>query len=221
MALHIDLYHELRAENRARKRDPLKIAMLGLLLVALGLIGYYGVRLKQVSTVRTKGAEMENEWKVMGDKQEKAKARETELNALLKTTDLLVDRIEKRFYWAPVLGQFLTTVPREVQIVKFEGDATADGSKKCAITLQGVSTGTEPRTAAEILRTNLAGDFGQRFPKATATFKALEDSNDTVVVDGHKRAAALFTSNLDLPKPGAAAAAVGARTAANAAPKKR
>jgi hypothetical protein len=214
MALHIDLYHEIRAQQLARKRDPLKIAMLVAIVMAIGLIAWYGFRLQQVSRVRSRAGRIENDWKQISDQQEKAKAREAELSSLIKTVDTLTQRIEGRFYWAPVIGQFLQTVPREVQIVKFEGDSTSDQGRRCTVLLHGISAGDQPRTVAEGLRTTLANNYAKQFPKATASFKALEDSADPVTIAGVKRAAASFTISLDLPlvdpakiQPGAATAA--------------
>jgi hypothetical protein len=226
MALRIDLYHECRAEQLARKRDPLKIAMLTIIVVAVLLIAYYGIRLQRVGRVRAQASQIESELKAMTDKQTKAKAREAELATTIKTSDLLLDRIEKRFYWAGVLGQFLQTVPREVQILKFEGDYGSDTTKKCNVVLHGVSVGDEPRTVAETLRTTLENNFIKRYPAAVATFKALEDSNDSVQIDGRKRPTANFSINLDLPnldavKPGTAGGRAVAGTPAAPLPKKR
>ncbi len=219
MALHIDLYHEIRAQQLARKRDPLKITMLAMIVLAIGLIAYYGFRLQQVSRLRGKSAQLENEWKLMADKQDKAKAREAELNAQIKLAETLVQRIEGRFFWAPVLGQILQTVPNDVQIVKFEGDSTGDQSKRCNIVLHGISVGDEPRTVAETLRTTLATNYSRQFPKAIAVFKALEDSIETVQASGKKRASANFAISLELPRPEATGTAqAGARTTSASLP---
>jgi hypothetical protein len=213
MALRIDLYHECRAEQLARKRDPLKIGMLAAIVVAILLIAYYGIRIQSVARVRAQASQLEGEWKMMSEKQDKAKARELELAVNIKTSDLLVDRIEKRFYWAGVLGQFLQAVPRDVQILKFDGDAGTEAAKKCSVILQGVCVGDEPRTVAETLRTTLADTFSKRYPAATATFKTLEDSNESVQINGKKLPTANFSIGLDLPrsdatKPGTAGRAI-------------
>ena len=49
MALRINLYHEVLRAKRQQQYDPLKLSMLGLIVVAIGMAGYYFLQLKRSS----------------------------------------------------------------------------------------------------------------------------------------------------------------------------
>src|SRR4029079_8745347 len=81
------------------------------------------------------------------------------------------------------------------------GDSSAAQTKGIHITVLGLAAGEKPFAVAEALRTKLADNFSQQFPKSTATFKSLDPSPDGVLIDGQKRTAANFTINLEMPLP--------------------
>jgi Tfp pilus assembly protein PilN len=229
MALRIDLYHEIRKQQLQRQRDPLKLAMLGILAIGVAFAGYYFVRMGQVAKIRGRAAQMDGEWKTMSDKEAKAKMRETELNDLLKSSDALVQRIETRFYWATALEQVFLTVPREVQITNLSGDVSTEKTraaapapagkgreskpaeakttetKRCQITISGVSAGEEPRTVAENLRTALANSLSQKYDRVSSVFKGLDEVTDIARLDGKAWPMASFTINLEMHTPEPAA----------------
>lgn len=228
MALHIDLYHEIRREAKQRQRDPLKLAMLGMLVIAVGMVGYYLTRMATVSRLGGRAAQVAGEWKMMSEKQEAAKVREAELSEKIKSSETIVQRIESRFYWAPLLEQILHAVPREVQITKFEGGASLDpvtdkakpneALKKCTMGINGVTAGDEPRTIAENLRTALGTNLSQKYDRVSSVFKGLEDTADSIQLDGRPRPMANFGINLELHTTEPAAAPAQKGIAANAAP---
>jgi Tfp pilus assembly protein PilN len=198
MALHLNLYHEIQKQHRARKRDPLKLGMYGMALVILGFIAYYFVRVAQVSEFTTRLTSLEQEWQTQEPKRKAAEERESEIRANMALADALVKRIEGRFYWAPMLDRLMQTVPREVQIVRLDASRSADKTRTVSFTLNGISTGNEPRQVAEDLRTALAAKFEDANSKATATFKVLEDREERVELDGQALRTATFAIQLDV-----------------------
>jgi Tfp pilus assembly protein PilN len=208
MALHLNLYHEIQKQHRAAKRDPLKLGMYGLALVILGFIGYYFLRVAHVSEFTTRLSSLEQEWQNLEPKRKAAEERELELRANMALADSLVKRIEGRFYWAPMLDRLMQTVPREVQIIRLDASRAADKTRTVSFTLNGVSTGNEPRKVAEDLRTALAAKFEDGHSKSTATFKLLEDREERVQLDGQALRTATFAIQLDVvPDENATAAA--------------
>jgi hypothetical protein len=109
-----------------------------------------------------------------------------------------VQRIEGRFYWAPVLQQITQLVPREVQIVKMVGDVQGERVKKASVTLDGISAGSDPRRVAEELRTSIAEEFAKTYKNVSSTFRSLEDGTELVKLDGKMAPTATFAINVQL-----------------------
>ena len=200
MALHLNLYHEIQKQKIQSRRDPLKLGMVALGVVALCLAGYYFARLREASMVMSRLDQMEAQWEKMEPQMKAAKARETDLSVSIKTSDALVQRIEGRFYWAPLLGQLLEVTPKTVQITKFDGKSTNDKVAACSFSITGLSSGAEPRRVAEELRTALRNKFTENFSDVAATFQMLEDAPETVLVDGKSMAVANFGIKLDMTR---------------------
>ena len=110
----------------------------------------------------------------------------------------LTQRIEGRFYWAPLLEQIVAVVPREVQITKLQGDVNGDPLKKCQVTLDGVSAGSDPRKVAEELRQSLSENLGKKYKNVTTAFRQLEDGTEQVTLDGQQLSTATFAINVTL-----------------------
>src|SRR5450432_3729602 len=144
MAIHLNLYHEIQKQERQRRRDPLKIGMLGMIVVGICFLAYYFYRMEQVRGFNDEFTRLQTEWQTTEPKFTAAKARETEITAEIKTTDAIVQAIEGRFYWAPLLEKVLSSVPREVQITKLDGEI-ADKTKSGGLSVSGISSGSEPR----------------------------------------------------------------------------
>ncbi len=207
MALHLNLYHEIQKQHRARKRDPLKLGMYGLGAVVLGFVGYYFLRVAQVSEVTGKLAGIEAEWHGLEPKQTAAATREAEITAQSKLSEALVGQIEGRYYWGPVLERIMQTVPAEVQLVRLEANRAADKAKNVSVVLNGISTGTEPRRTAEDLRTALEQKLASDTLKVTSVFKQLEETEDRAQLHGRALPTATFTIQIELAQNQAAAPA--------------
>jgi hypothetical protein len=199
MPLHVNLYHEIQRQERNRKRDPLRLAAMGLSAIAAGFVLYYLVALGQTHEVTSKFADVQSQFAGLDPKAKAAKAREDELNQQISASTDLQSEVDNRFYWAPVMGQILSAVPRTVQVTRFVATGVADGkSEGNIITLIGVASGPEPRKDAEALRTSLISHLGTQYTGVTAVFKTLEDSDELVLLDSRRLSTALFTIEIQV-----------------------
>lgn len=197
MALRLNLHHEIINAARARKRDPLKLSIWGLCLIAAGFAAYYFFQLARMSVISQEYAHKKAEFDAIEPKAAEAKVREEELSETIRSGDTIVQRIEGRFYWAPMIEQLVSVVPPEVQITKFAGDVQGDARKKCRLSIDGLSAGTDPRKVAEDLRTAIAESFGKKYKNVTSSFRTLEDGVETVQLGGAARPTATFAINVE------------------------
>lgn len=207
MALHINLYHEIQRQQLARKRDPLKLGMIAAAVIACGFVAFYFYRMQSVSAVRSRLAAVQADWTKLEPRAKEAKTAEDNLTAQIKTSETLAQRVDSRFYWAPVFEQLLKAVPREVQITKINGDLTLDSGKPIVINVVGVSTGTTtPRKVAEDLRIALDAKLVEKFKHVTSSFRSLEDSDETVMLSGQPHPTANFSIEFQISTADAAPA---------------
>jgi hypothetical protein len=139
---------------------------------------------------------MELEYKKLQAKLDLTHKEEENWKASIKAGGLLLKRAEGRFYWAPVLGALAGIVPPHVQITRMSGNLAPDVAKHCAITLNGIAAGTEPRNDAEDFRTALTDQFSSKYLGVTASFKALEETANLVTSDGKSLRAVEFSINI-------------------------
>ena len=201
MALHLNLYHEIQKQKSQSRRDPLKLGMVGVGVIALCLAGYYCIRLREASVVMDRLDQMQALWDKMEPEQKASEAREADLSKSIKTSDALVQKIENRFYWAPLLDQLLEVTPKNVQITNFNGTAVNDNKvTTCSFSITGLSSGKEPRRVAEDLRMALRNKFLENHSNVTASFQMLEDAPETVLLDGKNMPVANFGIKLDMAR---------------------
>jgi len=198
MALHLNLYHEIQKTKALKRRDPLKISLYVLGAIAIAFATYYVIQVLYMHSLVEDFNKKKADYDKLAPIAKTAKKREEELTLKVKASDALVQRLEGRFYWAPVLEQFITVVPREVQMMRLNGDLPGDGLPRCAIGIDGLSAGSDPRKVAEQLRTALADAFKTRFKKVTSTFRTLEDGTEMVMLDGKQTPTATFAIVLQL-----------------------
>ena len=196
MALHLNLYHEVQKQKALQRRDPLKFAVMGLAVVAASFAGYYLLQLTSQRSVSNDLKRLEQEYATLSKKADESKKREEEASATIKVGDTLVKRMEQRFYWAPVLASIAQIVPPQVQLTKLAGDVSNDGAKRCTLTLDGIAAGEDPRKVAEDLRRSLSEQFSTRYKSVTSVFRSLEDSPETVSLQGKKVPTAIFGINV-------------------------
>lgn len=206
MALHLNLFHEALTAKAIKRRDPLKLAMFGLVAVIASFASYYVIELVKLHSINNSLATVKDEFSKLEPQAKIAKKREEELNAQMKSGDLLVKKVESRFYWAPMLEQIMQVVPREVQVTRLAGDIAGEGLRHCSISLDGLSAGADARKVAEDLRTAIAEKFTGSYKNVSSKFRSLEDGTEMVLLDGKQVPTAMFGISVDLY--------VGAETAA-------
>jgi len=198
MPLHINLYHEVQRQERARRRDPLRLGIYGLLLIAVGFVVNYFVVLAGSHSVNFRYSGLQAEFAKLDPKAKDAKARQAELNDEISASDTMMKNVDSRFYWAPILDQLLKTVPRNVQLTHVGADAPGNATAPSVLTITGISSAVEPRKEAEALRTALDAKLGTQCKGVTSVFKALDDSDQVVVLDGRRLSTATFTIEFQL-----------------------
>jgi Tfp pilus assembly protein PilN len=219
MPLRLNLFHEAHQARSARQRDPLKISLYILGGIVAGFAALYAIELGRYASASNELTRKQAEFAKLEPEAAAAKKREESFEETQKINTKLVKGIEDRFYWAPVLQQVATLVPREVQINKLAGDVQGTGVRKCQLTVDGLSAGADPRKVAEELRQSIAESFAKNFRAVDAKFRALEDGTELVMLDGKQWPTASFAISINFesgeeppaaPVPGARRKARGA-----------
>ena len=198
MALHINLNYERERAKLVRKRDPLKLSLFCLGLIAACFASYYFVQLAKLSGAGQDLSRKKAEFDSVDPQAKIAKKAEDDLAETMRTSETLVQRIEGRFYWAPLLEELTRVIPREVQITKLAGDVKGTGLKTCKLTLDGLSAGADPRKVAEELRTAIADLLGRKYKNVTSSLRSLEDGIEMVHLDGTAWPTATVAINVEL-----------------------
>ncbi len=195
MPLNLNLLHEEILEQRQRQRDPLKLGMIALIAVGGLLFLYYMFNAYRTLEVRTHLSAVEREWSKIEPKVTAAQKRAAELNEIIKTTKVLQDYVENRFFWGPFLQKVARCVAPNTQLTRIDG-AVMEEYKGVSISLEGTAAGREPRAAAEDLRQMLVEQLGQSYKDVKVEFKALEDLDTIVNVGGTNMAMAHYILNV-------------------------
>ena len=198
MALKLNLYHEIVKLRAQRRRDPLKISLIVLGVAVIGFAAMYFWELGKLTVMRRDLARKKSDFDAVEPQAKQAREQEKALQSKLDVSDRLVKRIEGRFYWAPVLEQLVPLVPAEVQITKLQGDVQGEHLKKCQMTIDGVSAGTDPRKVAEELRQSIAESLGKRYKNVTASFRQLEDGTEHATLNGKNWPTATFAISVQM-----------------------
>jgi len=198
MALHLNLYHEVLKAKALKRRDPLKLSMYGLAAVIACFAGYYVLELVKLHSINSELTRVKVEFDKLEPLAKTARKREEDLQSQMKAGNLLVKRVENRFYWAPLLEQVMQVVPREVQLTRLSGDLTGDGLRRCSLSIDGLSAGTDPRKVAEDLRTAFTEKFSTKYKNVSSKFRTLEDGTEMISLDGKQVPTATFAITVDL-----------------------
>jgi hypothetical protein len=198
MPLVLDFHHEIKRQGVLRRRDPVKFAVGGIAAIVLGFSGNYVYQFDVAHRLASELSSAQMDYKKLQAKADLAKKREDELSSFIKTSELLVKRVEGRFYWAPVLGFLAEIVPREVQITRLSGDTSTETLKHCTITIEGTVASAEPRKIAEELRKAIADHFSAKYKSVVSSFKSLEEGIEMVKRDGKLAHTASFSINVQL-----------------------
>ena len=192
MALHLNLLHEEILEHRQRQRDPLKIGVM--VLVSFGVLMFLYYMWNAYRTLEIKGrlSVVEREWAKVEPTVTAAQKRSTELTNIIKTTRVLDEYVESRFFWGPLLQKIALCIAPNTQLTSMEGSVLEDNNG-VAVSIEGVAARREPRAAAEDLRQMLTEQLAQSYGDVKVEFKALEDLDTIVNVSGTNLAMARYT----------------------------
>jgi Tfp pilus assembly protein PilN len=196
MALRINLYHEVLRTRKQQQYDPLKLAMMGVIIIAIVLVGWYVVELGSRSTAVSAYNRQKALLDELAPQEAAAKEQEASISQKIALVEKLAKRIEERFYWAPVFEDLATVVPPSVQITKLGAEISGEGLRKVQISMEGIAAGDEPRATAEDFRTALTERMSKKFKNAAANFKTLDEAAEAVSLDGRTLRTALFNITL-------------------------
>jgi hypothetical protein len=212
MALHLNLLHEQISEQRQRQRDPLKIGIMVLSGIGALLFLYYGWNAYRTLSIKARLSAVEHDWAKVEPTVTAAQKRANELNGIIKTTGVLDDYIDHRFFWGPFLERVARCVAPNIQLTALEG--TIDQDKGVAVSIEGVAAAREPRSAAEDLRQLLAEQLTQAgYNDVKVEFKALDDLDTIVSIGGTSTPMAHYILSVGFN--------TGPKTAASPAPNRR
>ncbi len=107
MALHLNLLHEEIAEQRQRKRDPLKLGLMLLSTIGAIMLLCYMWKAYQTLSIKSRYSVVQQEWAKIEPKVTAAQKRSEELTRIINTTKVLNEIVENRYYWAPFLAEAL------------------------------------------------------------------------------------------------------------------
>jgi hypothetical protein len=191
MGLHLNLLHEEIQQQRDRQRDPLKIGMMVLGGFGALLFLYYGWNAYRTLEIKSRFAAVDREWTKIEPSVTAAKKRADELNEIIKTTRVLDEYIDNRFFWGPLLQRIARCVAPNAQLTSIQG-TLLDDNKSIGVSIEGVAAGREPRAVAEDLRQMLLEQLAQSYGEVKIEFKALEDLDTIINISGSNMAMAHY-----------------------------
>lgn len=191
MFLHINLLHEEQSKVVERKRDPLKIGVLALLVVAVCFYGFYLFRANQNEKIAIEKARLEDEFTKISPKAEQAKTDEANANLTVASTMSVEKIINERFYWGPLFSEIIAGTGPEIQISGFEGACRS--AEMLTFNIIGVSAGKEPRAVAERFRQSMEDRLNKTYGSVSSQFVSLENSETPLVLVGKSFATANFS----------------------------
>ena len=199
MPLTINLLHEELALLKLRKRDPLKLGLYAIGGVAMLFVAYYGYCAIGSSRIKAQLQLRQAAWASQEPKAAAAALQDKVFNEKLSVATLVSQRIDNRFYWAPVLADLQRAVTPNVQIINFSGSSELK-DEKVTITIEGIAAGTVPRAAAEQFRTTLNDVLGRSHKGAAATFRSLDETAAVAVLGGKPMPTARFLIDVKLDR---------------------
>lgn len=205
MPLQLNLLHEEFTQERQRKRDPLKLGLMGLGTLGAFMLAYYALQAYQTLVFKNQLSAIEQEWAKAEPQVTLAQKRITQLTGIINATNVLDNTVEGRFFWAPLLQTVSGCVAPNIQLTSLDGTVTDD--KTARIAIEGLAAGEEPRAAAEEFRQLLSEKLAERYGGVDVEFKTLEDLETPVMLAGASLPASHYAITLSL-KPKTEAAAV-------------
>lgn len=218
MAISINLLHEKHTQERQRQRDPLKLGVYVLVGIIACFLFYYLFAWFSAQRLFNQRDDLKGRWEKTQRDASAVTQFELEMKATAAASTALNTRIEKRFFWGPMLDVIYRVVPPEIQLTNFIGTNPRKGDV-ASMQLDGVAAGTEPRAAAEKFRQALLAALEAKYRETreraglppsssglSCLFRLLEDQTGvTAKVDGKELPTAKFIMDVKMRKPYAVA----------------
>lgn len=202
MALQLNLLHEEIAQERERKRDPLKLGIIALSAFGAILFLYYGWNAYQTIQIKGQLNAAQSEWQKVEPKVTAAQKRAAELRQIIDSTKVLDGLIEERFYWAPFLAEVAHCVAPNLQLTGLDG-SVVDADRSITVAIEGLAAAREPRAAAEEFRQLLTEQLEKNYREVKVVFRNLEDLDTMVNLSGVPTHSARFILSVTFhPKAG-------------------
>ena len=196
MPLHINLLHEEQSKVVERKRDPLKLGVLALILVAFCFYGYYLFRSSKANKIAARKADLQSQLAALTPKAAQAKVDATQATQARAATGLVEKLINDRFYWGPLFSEIISGTGSEIQLTGFEGIVRSP--ENINFTVIGVSAGREPRAVAERFRQSMQERLQKTYGEVSSQFVSLENSETPLILSGKSFATANFSIGFQL-----------------------
>lgn len=196
MPLHINLLHEEQSKVVERKRDPLKLGMLALVLAAFCFYGYYLYRSSKADKIAKEKTSLQTQLATLTPKAEQAKLDATQATQARAATASVEKLINDRFYWGPLFSEIVAGTGPEIQLTGFEGNVRS--AESINFTVIGVSAGREPRAVAERFRQSLEERLQKAYGSVSSQFVSLENSETPLILSGKSFATANFSIGFQL-----------------------
>ncbi len=193
MPLTIDLLHEHHQQELERRTDPLRIGILGLLVVTMILVSFYMFKSASYKNLKNEQTRLQSLWASKEPLLQASLTEEETYRSEIDTAKELVRRAEGRPYWGPLLEQILRSIPKEVQIQTLAGQSERE-ARRFSLSLAGLCAGRQPRQSAEDFRQALLQRLETYYGQASVEFPTdLEDMPTQVVLDGNNFSTVRFT----------------------------
>ncbi len=166
MLLDINLLHEEQTAMLERKRDPLKLGMLAVLLVATLLVIFYFSVSDKANRAKRELDAANSELTKLKPLVEEASIKEQELKKQLDAMELLRRGTQERLFVAPILELVLKSARADIQITSLT--IKTNELAEPTLTIDGITVGfrSEPRTVSDEFRLKLEANMRTLYPKA-------------------------------------------------------
>jgi Tfp pilus assembly protein PilN len=165
MALTHNLLYPKQQAELERKLDPIKIGLLLGLVIVIGLVLFWVVQGAAVDSLEKQRKDLQQTWGRLEDQMEAAKKQQATDEEKLATATALVESVEERFYFAPVLELLLENVPNSAQInsVSMNYNPQADEANIQVAGKVAGKTDQDSRARADALRIRLRDAFRETY----------------------------------------------------------
>ncbi len=183
LLLDINLMHEEHAAVLQRARDPLKLGMLVVLVVAVILVVFYMWVSSQSSGVGRQVAARASEEARLKPLAEAAKTEESELTKRIAALNELQRGTQKRFFVAPILEQVLRSARADIQINSLDIKNEVHGEVNLTLDATSVGFRQEPRMVSDDFRAILEKNLQTICPEARVEIRSVGSGSQVTLQD--------------------------------------